>query len=211
MDLSELRRSYTKDGLRRADLDADPIAQFRLWFKQAIDAQLLEPNAMTLATATTDGAPSQRTLLLKMFDERGFVFFTNYGSKKAQQIKENPQVCLLFPWIALERQVIITGTATKTTKTESLKYFISRPLESQLGAWASTQSGKISSRKALQMKFAELKAKFKDGKVPLPSFWGGYRVEPTSIEFWQGGEGRLHDRLLYSRSDGDWQIERLQP
>ena len=166
---------------------------------------------MTLATATTDGAPSQRTLLLKMFDERGFVFFTNYGSKKAQQIKENPQVCLLFPWIALERQVIITGTATKTTKTESLKYFISRPLESQLGAWASTQSGKISSRKALQMKFAELKAKFKDGKVPLPSFWGGYRVEPTSIEFWQGGEGRLHDRLLYSRSDGDWQIERLQP
>lgn len=216
IDISQLRRNYTKDGLRRKDLADDPIDQFRLWFSQAIDAQLLEPNAMTLATATAAGHPTQRTVLLKNFDERGFVFFTNYGSKKAQQIEDHPNVCILFPWIALERQVIITGSAAKIPRAETMKYFVTRPLESQLGAWASTQSGVISSKKALQMKFAEVKEKFKNGQVPLPSSWGGYRITPLTIEFWQGGAGRLHDRFLYtatgSAADGvDWRIERLAP
>ncbi|MFT4546887.1 MAG: pyridoxamine 5'-phosphate oxidase [Verrucomicrobiales bacterium] len=214
IDISQLRRNYTQDGLSRKDLREDPFAQFKLWFGQAVEAQLLEPNAMTLATSTSGGHPTQRTVLLKNFDERGFVFFTNYGSKKAQQIEDHPRVSILFPWIALERQVIVTGTAHKIPRAETLKYFLTRPLESQLGAWASTQSGVISSKKVLQMKFAEVKAKFKDGKVPLPSAWGGYCVTPLSIEFWQGGAGRLHDRFLYSRESGEddeWKIERLAP
>ena len=216
IDISQLRRNYTKDGLSRKDLLDDPFEQFRLWFGQAVEAQLLEPNAMTLATSTAEGYPSQRTVLLKNFDARGFVFFTNYGSKKAQQIDDHPHVSILFPWIALERQVIVSGTAAKISRAETLKYFITRPLESQLGAWASTQSGVISSKKALQMKFAEVKEKFKDGKIPLPSSWGGYRITPLSIEFWQGGAGRLHDRFLYTRhgsgdDTGAWQIDRLAP
>ena len=216
IDISQLRRDYTKDGLRRNDLDDDPFEQFRLWFGQAVKAQLLEPNAMTLATASAAGHPTQRTVLLKNFDERGFVFFTNYGSKKSQQIDEHPNVCILFPWIALERQVIVTGSAAKISRAETMKYFVTRPLESQLGAWASTQSGVISSKKALQMKFEEVKEKFKNGKVPLPSSWGGYRITPLSIEFWQGGSGRLHDRFLYTRQGEkagapSWQIERLAP
>ncbi|MGI9243315.1 MAG: pyridoxamine 5'-phosphate oxidase [Verrucomicrobiales bacterium] len=216
MDISQLRRNYTKDGLRRDDLADDPFEQFRLWFGQAVKAQLLEPNAMTLATASAAGHPTQRTVLLKNFDERGFVFFTNYGSKKSQQIDEHPNVCILFPWIALERQVIVTGRAAKISRAETMKYFVTRPLESQLGAWASSQSGVISSKKALQMKFEEVKEKFKNGKVPLPSSWGGYRITPLSIEFWQGGAGRLHDRFLYTRQGEDadkpsWQIERLAP
>lgn len=216
IDISQLRRNYTKDGLHRKDLADDPFDQFRLWFSQAVEAQLLEPNAMTLATASAAGHPTQRTVLLKNFDERGFVFFTNYGSKKAQQIEDHPNVCILFPWIALERQVIITGSAAKIPRTETMKYFVTRPLESQLGAWASTQSGVISSKKALQMKFAEVKEKFKNGKVPLPSSWGGYRITPLTIEFWQGGAGRLHDRFLYTATGSaadvaDWRIERLAP
>ena len=213
-DISQLRRNYTKDGLRRKDLREDPFEQFKFWFSQAIEAELLEPNAMSLATSNADGNPTQRTVLLKNFDERGFVFFTNYGSKKAQQIEDHPNVSLLFPWIALERQVIVTGIAEKISRAETLKYFVTRPLESQLGAWASTQSGVISSKKILQMKFAEVKKKFKGGEVPLPSAWGGYRVTPLTIEFWQGGAGRLHDRFLYSRDEGDssdWRIERLAP
>ena len=214
IDISQLRRNYTRGGLGRKDLRQDPFEQFRFWFGQAVEAQLLEPNAMVLATSTAEGNPTQRTVLLKNFDERGFVFFTNYGSKKAQQIAEHPQVSLLFPWIALERQVVITGTAEKISRAETLKYFITRPLESQIGAWASTQSGVISSKKFLQMKFAEVKRKFKDGKVPLPSSWGGYCVTPLTVEFWQGGAGRLHDRFLYTRASGEegaWGIERLAP
>ena len=214
IDISQLRRNYTKDGLRRKDLHDDPIEQFKLWFGQSVEAQLLEPNAMTLATSTAEGYPTQRTVLLKNFDQQGFVFFTNYGSKKAGQIELHPHVSLLFPWIVLERQVIVTGIAEKISRAETLKYFVTRPLESQLGAWASTQSGVISSKKMLQIKFAEVKEKFKSGKVPLPSSWGGYRVTPLSIEFWQGGAGRLHDRFLYTREDAgqqDWQIGRLAP
>lgn len=213
IDISQLRRHYTKDGLHRKDLLDDPFEQFKFWFGQAIEAELLEPNAMTLATSTNEGYPTQRTVLLKNFDERGFVFFTNYGSKKAKQIELHPNVSLLFPWIALERQVIVTGKTEKIPRSETLKYFVTRPLESQLGAWASTQSGVISSKKMLQMKFAEVKEKFKNGKVPVPSSWGGYRVNPLTIEFWQGGSGRLHDRFFYSREteNEDWKIERLAP
>lgn len=214
MDISDFRRDYLAGGLHRKDLHEDPIEQFSRWLKQACDAELLEPNAMTLATADAQGRPSQRTVLLKKFDQGGFVFFTNYGSKKSTQIGENPHVSLLFPWLPLERQVIISGTASKIPAAETLKYFITRPLESQLGAWASTQSGVISSRQMLLSKLAEVKQKFKDGKVPVPSFWGGYRVHPQTIEFWQGGSGRLHDRFLYSRNEKDeekWKHERLMP
>ena len=212
MDISDLRRDYVQGGLHRADLLDDPIDQFSHWMRQACDAKLLEPNAMTLATADSEGRPSQRTVLLKQFDQDGFVFFTNLGSKKAKQIGENPHVSLLFPWLDLERQVIVTGTASKISQAATLKYFVTRPLESQLGAWASTQSGVISSRKILLMKWAEVKEKFKNGKVPLPSFWGGFRVAPSTIEFWQGGFARLHDRFLYTRQpDGKWGIERLAP
>ena len=212
MDLSNLRNEYLSDGLHRKDLHENAIEQFTIWFRHACEAKLLEPNAMTLATAGADARPTQRTVLLKKYDERGFVFFTNYGSNKASQIEENPEVSLLFPWIALERQVIISGRAAKISHAETLNYFVTRPLESQLGTWTSTQSGVISSRKALQMKLAEVKRKFKDGKVPLPSFWGGYRVEARSVEFWQGGAGRLHDRFLYTlNADRSWEIERRAP
>ncbi len=211
-DLSHHRREYLADGLHREHLQDDPIHQFALWFEEACKAEILEPNAMTVATCGADGHPSQRTVLLKKFDAQGFVFFTNYGSNKAKQIAENANVSLHFLWLPLERQVNLSGTAEKISSAETLKYFITRPLESQLGAWASSQSGVISSRKALQMKLTEVKQKFRDGKVPVPSFWGGYRVVPRTIEFWQGGAGRLHDRFLYSKQeDSSWMIERLAP
>jgi pyridoxamine 5'-phosphate oxidase len=166
---------------------------------------------MTLATVDERGQPFQRTVLLKSFDHEGFIFFTNYGSRKAAQIAANPQVCLLFPWLILERQVIIQGRAEKISTAESLKYFLSRPRESQIGAWVSNQSEVISSRKLLLQKLTEIRDKFAQGEVPLPSFWGGYRVIPETIEFWQGGSARLHDRFLYTRSGRDWKIDRLSP
>jgi pyridoxamine 5'-phosphate oxidase len=209
--LAALRREYCKDGLHRADLDPDPVAQFRKWFQQAIDAALLEPNAMTLATAGADGGVTARTVLLKAFDERGFVFYTNYASRKARQIGENARVALLFAWLPLERQVEICGRAERIGTAESLAYFASRPFGSRLGAWVSQQSRIIPSRKLLEMKFEEMRRKFADGKIPLPDWWGGYRVVPESIEFWQGGEGRLHDRLRYVRLENRWTIDRLQP
>ena len=212
MDLADLRRNYTKGGLSEENLDPNPFQQFELWFQQAIEAKLIEPNAMTLATATTDAKPFLRTVLLKYFDTQGFVFFTNYSSRKAQQINDNPNVCILFPWIALERQVIIQGKVTKISTAESLKYFISRPRGSQLGAWCSPQSSVISSRKLLEEKLEEVKRKFQDQEIPLPSFWGGYRVIPNTFEFWQGRENRLHDRFFYTLlEDKSWQIERLAP
>jgi pyridoxamine 5'-phosphate oxidase len=211
MDLSEFRKEYSDRGLRREDLDADPMVQFERWFQQAIELKLHEPNAMSLATVDATGRPLLRTVLLKYFDAKGFVFFTNYQSRKAKHIAANPQVSLLFPWVLLERQVIVQGRAEKISAAESLKYFTSRPRESQLGAWVSDQSSVISSRKLLMQKLAEIKDKFAHGEVPLPSFWGGYRVVPETVEFWQGGSARLHDRLLYDRKDGAWQIERLSP
>jgi len=209
-DVAELRRNYTRDGLSRADLDPDPVGQFRRWFTQAVEAQIVEPNAMVLGT--TDGKrPSARSVLLKAYDERGFVFFTNYESRKAQEIVSNDRVSLLFPWYPLERQVSILGRAERISTAESLAYFVSRPHGSRLGAWVSQQSAVINSRQLLEMKLEEMKTKFADGEVPLPSFWGGFRVVPSEIEFWQGRENRLHDRFRYARSGDAWTIERLAP
>ena len=210
--IREMRREYTRRGLRREDLDRDPLGQFRAWFQQAVDAELLEPNAMSLATCGRDGRPGLRTVLLKAFDHKGFVFFTNYASRKAGQLAENPMATLLFPWLALERQVVISGVVSRISAAESLAYFASRPFGSRVGAWVSMQSKVIPSRKLLEMKFEELKAKFASGEVPLPDHWGGYRLAPDMFEFWQGSQSRLHDRFQYSRlSSGDWQIDRLSP
>lgn len=209
-DVAALRRNYTRDGLRRGELDDDPVGQFRKWFGEAVAAELVEPNAMVLST--TDGErPSSRTVLLKAYDERGFVFFTNYESRKAKDIAAHPRVSLLFPWYPLERQVGILGRAERISAAESLAYFVSRPHGSRLGAWVSQQSSVITSRKLLEMKWEEIKAKFADGEVPLPSFWGGFRVVPSEIEFWQGRENRLHDRFRYSRAGSGWTVERLAP
>ncbi len=212
MDIHNIRREYNKKKLHLKDLDKNPIKQFDQWFKLALDKVKLDPNAMSIATVGKDNKPSLRTVLLKYYDESGFVFFTNYGSRKSMQIQENANVALLFFWVALERQIIIEGKAEKISKAESLKYFSSRPHGSQLGAWVSQQSSIISSKSILLSKLDEIKRKFKEGKVPLPDFWGGYRVIPERIEFWQGGENRLHDRFLYTKtSDGNWEINRLAP
>ncbi len=213
MDISHLREDYTKAGLDRDSLQDNPFDQFEIWFQQAQEAHLPEPNAMSLATASASGTPSLRTVLLKYFDNSGFVFFTNYSSNKARDITANPQVAVMFPWVALERQVIVQGVAEKISTTESLRYFTSRPKGSQLGAWVSQQSAVISGRKVLELKLDEMKRKFKKGKVPLPDFWGGYRVVPDKIEFWQGRSNRLHDRFQYSRPtmEAEWQIDRLAP
>lgn len=212
MDLGALRRNYTQQGLDLQNLDTDPFKQFSLWFEQACQADILEPNALVLATVSPSGQPFQRTVLLKYVDQNGFVFFTNYGSRKAQHIESNTQVSLLFPWYALERQLAIGGTAHRISPTESLKYFLSRPRGSQLGAWVSQQSTIISSRQLLEMQFEKIKEKFLNQEIPLPDFWGGYRVQPTSFEFWQGRPNRLHDRFLYSRDDTTtWTIARLSP
>lgn len=212
MDIGELRKNYTKAELSEESIDKDPFKQFEIWFKQACDAEINEPNAMSLATSSKDLHVTVRTVLLKLFDKNGFVFFTNYESDKAKQINENPNVAVVFPWLILERQIIITGTASKVSTAESLKYFSTRPRGSQLGAWISQQSSVITSRSLLEMKLDEIKRKFMDGEVPLPSFWGGYRIVPKTIEFWQGRPNRLHDRIRYTlQNDGSWKIERLAP
>lgn len=212
MNLSSLRQEYKQATLDESSIDPNPFAQFEKWISEAIKAELPEPNAMTLATVDADGRPDARTVLAKQFDDRGIVFFTNYESKKAQQMAHNPNVAILFPWIPLERQVTILGTVEKVSAAESLKYFITRPIASKLGAWVSPQSKVITSRSLLESKWQEMKAKFEDGEVPLPSFWGGYRVIPRSFEFWQGRRSRLHDRFRYTlKSDGTWSVERLAP
>ena len=211
-DLALMREDYKQGKLDIEDLNPDPILQFGKWFDQAVQCKLPEPNAMSLATVSEQGQPSLRTVLLKSYDHRGFVFFTNLQSRKATEITANPKVALLFPWIILERQVIITGIASRVTTAESLKYFLTRPRGSQLAAWISQQSRPISSRQVLEMEWAKMKEKFANGEVPLPSFWGGYRVKPSTIEFWQGRSSRLHDRFLYtSAAEGSWKIERLAP
>ena len=210
VDLTHHRREFVQAGLSYSELEHDPIKQFDKWLKQAVDADVIEPTAMSLATS--DGLNvSLRTVLLKYFDERGFVFFTNYASRKSKQIEVNPHVAILFPWLAIERQVKISGRIEKVPLTESVKYFSSRPKDSQLGAWASHQSSTLSSRQVLLSQFEAMKNKFKHGEVPLPDFWGGYRVIPTTIEFWQGRENRLHDRFEYSRQNDEWIISRLAP
>lgn len=212
LDIADLRREYTRAGLDRDDLEEDPVILFERWFREASDTGVREPNAMTLATVDGDESPGLRTVLLKYFDENGFVFFTNLASNKARQIAANPRVSLLFPWLELERQVTIWGSAEAVSRAETLRYFARRPRDSQIGAWISHQSSVISSRKLLQMKFEEMRRKWQQGAIPLPDFWGGYRVLPQRIEFWQGRPNRLHDRFLYSRTEEDtWRIERLAP
>ncbi len=212
MNIADMRQQYSTVGITREELHDDPVEQFRAWFDQACQSGLHEPNAMSLATAWRDGRPLVRTVLLKQFDARGFVFFTNFESRKAQQLAENPRAALLFPWVALERQVMIAGAVERISIADATAYFITRPVGSQLAAWASPQSSVLTSRQMLEMKWEEMKRKFADGKIPLPSFWGGYRVIPESFEFWQGRANRLHDRFQYTR-DGDarWRIERLAP
>lgn len=210
-DLSDIRREYIKGGLRRHDLPRDPIDLFEVWMTQARDAQLSDPTAMCVATVDESGQPFQRIVLLKRFDETGFVFFTNLESRKAQHIANNAKVSLLFPWHPLERQVAVTGEAHALSTAEVLKYFMTRPKDSQIAAWVSAQSSKLSARQALESKFSEMKAKFAKGEVPLPKFWGGYLIKPSSIEFWQGGEHRLHDRFLYTKQHNGWDIDRLAP
>ncbi len=212
MDVAEMRRSATGFALDREDLDDDPIVQFEEWFRYACETVPMDPNAFVVSTVDSENRPSSRTVLLKSFDERGFVFYTNYESKKAQHIETNPYVSLLFFWSEAARQVKIRGKAEKIPTAESVKYFLSRPRGSQIGAWVSAQSSVISSRSLLEAKFQEIKKKFKDKEIPLPSFWGGYRVVPDQIEFWQGRRNRLHDRFEYTKqADGSWTIERLAP
>jgi pyridoxamine 5'-phosphate oxidase len=212
MNLGELRQDYTRDELHRRDLKADPFAQFEVWFKEACASGMLEPNALSLATVDATGRPSLRTVLLKKWDTTGFVFFTNLESRKARQMADNPNVSLLFPWLQLQRQVAINGLAERISTAEVVAYFVTRPFGSQLAAWASPQSRVISTRSLLEAKWEEMKRKFREGQVPLPSFWGGYRVRPVDFEFWQGRSSRLHDRFLYTpQGDGTWRLDRLAP
>ncbi|MBC6906726.1 pyridoxamine 5'-phosphate oxidase [Saccharophagus sp. K07] len=212
MDLEQIRREYLLGGLRRDHLNDNPFIQFKSWLEQAVASGIPDPTALVLATVDADGQPDQRIVLLKHLDDQGFVFYTNYNSKKARDIISNPKVSLHFPWHMMERQVRVNGTASRLSAAESLKYFVSRPRDSQIAAWASQQSQRISSRQFLLEQFQRMKEKFADGKVPLPDFWGGYRVVPHRFEFWQGGGSRLHDRFEYvSTSTGDWDIGRLAP
>ncbi len=211
-DLADLRREYSIKPLRRKNLNADPYQQFDTWFQEALTIEAMDANAMTLATVSADGQPSVRTVLLKYYDETGFVFYTNLSSRKAGEIAENPKVSLLFYWHELHRQVKIAGTAAKISSVENLRYFTRRPRDSQIGAWVSEQSSIISARSVLENSFAQMKEKFANGEVPLPSFWGGYRVTPDALEFWQGRESRLHDRFIYGPAEpGKWDIDRLAP
>ncbi|MGC0933223.1 pyridoxamine 5'-phosphate oxidase [Pantoea agglomerans] len=209
--IAHLRREYTRGGLRRKDLPDDPIALFEQWLSQACEAKLPDPTAMTVATVDEQGQPWQRIVLLKHYDAQGMVFYTNLGSRKALQLAHNPRISLHFPWHYLERQVMVLGEVEKLSPLEVLKYFHSRPRDSQIGAWVSKQSSRISARGILEGKFLELKQKFQQGEVPLPSFWGGYRVKFHTMEFWQGGEHRLHDRFIYQRDHDGWKIARLAP
>jgi pyridoxamine 5'-phosphate oxidase len=211
MSIADLRREYARARLDEKDVSHDPMVEFSRWFAQAQEAEVAEPNAVTLATATAAAAPSARLVLLKGFDERGFVFFTDYRSRKGQELEENPRAALVFYWGELERQVRITGTVERTSAEESEAYYRTRPLGSRLGAWVSHQSLVIPSRTLLERGLQDVEARFSDGNIPLPPHWGGYRVRPEVLEFWQGRESRLHDRIRYTRDGERWRIERLSP
>jgi pyridoxamine 5'-phosphate oxidase len=211
LDFAGFRHEYIGGGLRRADLPPDPIKHFEAWFTAAFKAQILDANAMTLSTCA-DGKPSARVVLLKEFDERGFVFFTNYASDKGEQLEKNPNAALVFYWMEVERQIRIEGAVEKTSREDSEKYFHSRPVGAQLGAWASQQSHVIDARRVLDARLEEMKQRFASGPIPLPPHWGGFRLKPDRIEFWQGRPDRLHDRFRYTRQpDNSWKIERLAP
>jgi len=212
LSISDLRQNYTLAGLSETDASQDAIAQFAKWFQQAVDADLKEPNAMTLATLSPDGFPTARIVLLKHFDTNGFVFYTNYKSNKGQDLERNPRAALVFWWAELERQVRIEGTVEKISDRDSDDYFNSRPRDSQLGAWVSSQSEVIADRQVLEQKFSQLQQQYANKNIPRPPHWGGFRVIPANIEFWQGRPSRLHDRLRYRLLEGgDWLIERLSP
>ncbi|MEP6850388.1 MAG: pyridoxamine 5'-phosphate oxidase [Acidobacteriota bacterium] len=210
-ELASLRREYALKSLSRSSADSDPFAQFASWMNEALAAEISEPTAMTLATADEEGRPSARVVLLKGFDEKGFVFFTNYESKKGSELDRNPNAFLHFFWPDLERQIAIAGTVDKTSREESEAYFVSRPVESKLGAWASNQSRIIGSRELLEERFDEMRTSYSDGDIPLPPFWGGFRLAPSSFEFWQGRTSRLHDRICYEREADRWKIFRRSP
>jgi pyridoxamine 5'-phosphate oxidase len=212
MDIENIRREYMKAGLKRSELKADPMEQFEQWLSIATKTSMSDPTAMSVATVAENGMPSLRTVLLKYFNEQGFVFFTNLDSRKARELKQNNKIALLFPWTDLERQVIVTGEVEFVSTAESMKYFLSRPKDSQIAALASHQSRPIISRAMLEEKFLQLKNQFKKGDISLPSFWGGIRIKPVQIEFWQGRENRLHDRFMYTKDeDGSWSVDRLAP
>ena len=211
-DIGKLRKDFTAHPpLRRKDMADEPFAQFADWLDDALDSALEEPNAFILATVDNAGRASQRTVLLRYFDPQGFVFYTNYTSRKAQEIAKNPRVSMLFPWYRQQRQVSVEGEAEKVPSKDSLKYFLSRPRDSQLGAWSSPQSRVIESRDFLMLQWQHMKDRFRSGKVPLPGFWGGYRIRPSAFEFWQGQANRLHDRFRYHRENGCWRVSRLAP
>ena len=211
MSLKDNRREYDYGTLSRDSLNENPFTQFSLWMDQAIEADIIDPTAMSVATVGEGGKPWQRMVLLKGFDERGFVFYTNLGSRKATDIATNPHVSLQFPWLQLDRQVIVGGSAEALSESEVRDYFYSRPLSSQLAAWASQQSSPIESRAALEAQFKAVKQKFSSGNVTVPDFWSGFRVVPEEFEFWQGGENRLHDRFSFQRQEHQWNISRLSP
>ena len=210
-DLADIRRNYSLSELTEAGVSKNPLEQFSRWMDDVINVQLLEPSAMVLSTVDGKNRPSSRVVLLKGFDEEGFVFFTNYESRKGKELSANPYAALHFFWPELERQINIRGEVTRVSEEESEAYFHSRPFESRIGAWASRQSSKIKSREELEVRVKELLTKFPDGDVPLPAFWGGYRLKPDRFEFWQGRESRLHDRICYESEGDAWQISRLSP
>ncbi len=212
-DIATLRRQFSDTPLGRDTLADEPVAQFSRWFDDAVAADAIDPNAMSVATVAADGQPSLRTVLLKYYDRDGFVFYTNLESRKAREIDANPRVALLFYWAVIGRQVKITGSARRVGAAETLRYFITRPRDSRIGAWVSAQSRVITARAVLENRFAELKHKFADGEIPLPAFWGGFRIHHETVEFWQARNNRLHDRFRYRRDGGGdtWQIERLAP
>jgi len=210
-EIQDLRNEYKGALLDTKNVDPSPFKQFKKWFDEALKAGIEEPNGMVLSTVSETGMPSLRTVLLKAYDQHGFVFYTNYNSRKSKEISNNPQVCVVFPWYDLHRQLIIQGSVQKVSPAESLKYFISRPFGSKLAAWVSNQSQVVTSRNLLEMKMKEMKEKFKNGEVPLPDFWGGYKIIPETFEFWQGQPNRLHDRIYYTIREERWSIERLAP